>query len=184
MVCSVWVTYAVAARAQAEIASRIVQSSVSRVLVLQLALFLFPACGSEDPPASGDGGGAGAGSGSGGSTSSGTHAQLRFLHHDDWKDHLSTCAWISDYRIKFGANPIPVTAQIELMSDSLSEYVEVDGRSYQDSDVLHIFTCNKSQTSKQTLQLYGKFGIDLPLEPGKRYTVTLTGTAATFAEDP
>jgi len=42
----------------------------------------------------------------------------------------------------------------------------------------------KSQTSKQTLQLVGKFGVDLPLEPAKRYTVSLAGTAATLAEDP
>ena len=61
--------------------------------------------------------------------------------------------------------------------------MEVDGRTYEDSDVLHAFTCNKSQTSKQTQQLYGKFGIDLPLEPSKRYTATRGGTAATLAED-
>jgi len=160
-----------------------VQTSLRRILVFQFALVLLAACGSEAPPAGG-GGSAGAGPASGGSSNSASHAQLRFVYRDEWQDHLGTCAWISDYRIKFGANPIPVTAPIEVMSDSMSEYVEVDGRTYQDSDVLHIFTCNKSQTSKQTLQLYGRFGIDLPLEPAKRYTVTLAGTAATVAEDP
>ena len=109
---------------------------------------------------------------------------MRFLYLADWEEHLGSCAWITDYRLKFGANPIPVTAPIVVAPDSLSEYVEVDGRTYADSDVLHLFTCAKSQTSKQTLQLYGKFGIDLPLEPSKRYTVTLGGTAATLAEDP
>jgi len=109
---------------------------------------------------------------------------LRFLYRADWKDHLGACASISDYRIKFGAVPLPITAPIDVTPDALSQYVEVEGRTYEDSDVLHIFTCSKSQTSKQTQQLYGKFGVDLPLEPAKRYTVTLSGSAVILAEDP
>jgi hypothetical protein len=157
-----------------------VQTSVR--LVLQCSLLLAAGCGSEAPLDHGSAGGAA--SSSGGSPSSSAHAQLRFVYRTEWQDHLATCAWISDYRIKFGANPIPVSASIEVTPDSTSEYVEVDGRTYEDSDVLHVFTCNKTQTSKQTLQIYGKFGRDLPLEPAKRYTITLGGAAATLAEDP
>jgi hypothetical protein len=149
-----------------------------------MALVLLSACGADDRPENGAGGSAGAGSGSGGASNPTGKAQLRFLYRAEWQEHMGSCAWISDYRLKFAADPIPVTAPIEVTADSLSEYVEVDGRTYEDSDVLHIFTCSKSQTSKQTQQLYGKFGIDLPLEPSKRYTVTLAGTAATLAADP
>ena len=131
---------------------------------------------------SGVGAAAGGPAGSGGSTA-GT-AQLRFLYQPEWKDHLGNCPGISDYRIKFAANPVPVTASIEETADWLGPYVTVDGRTYEDADVLHIFSCNKSQTSKNTLQLFGRFGIDLPLEPSKRYTVTLAGTQASLAEDP
>ena len=106
------------------------------------------------------------------------------MYQADWQDHLGTCAWISDYRIKFGAIPVPVTATIDVESTEPTAYVEVDGRSYEDMDVLHVFTCSKSQTSKQTLQLYGKFGTDLALSPGHRYTVTLAGSTASLAEDP
>jgi len=106
------------------------------------------------------------------------------VYEADWKDHLSACVSISDYRIKFGAIPVPVTAPIDVTSSDPTEYVEVDGRTYADEDVLHIFTCSKSQTSKQTLQLFGKFGLDLPLSGGHKYTVTLAGSAATLAEDP
>jgi hypothetical protein len=105
------------------------------------------------------------------------------VYESDWKDHLGSCASIADYRIKFGANPIPVTATIDVTSSEPTAYVEVDGRSYADDDVLHVFTCSKSQTSKQTLQLFGKFGLDLPLFPAKKYTVTLSGSAASLLED-
>jgi hypothetical protein len=171
--------HAVAAHAHATIGSTIVPTSLR--LILQFSLIVLTACGSEDPIS---GGSAGSGSGSGGSPSAAARAQLRFVYRPEWKDRLGTCAWISDYRIKFGANPIAVTAPIEVVADSVSEYFEVDGRPYQDSDVLHICTCSKTQTSKQTLQVYGRFGLDLPLEPGKRYTLTLAGTGATLEQDP
>lgn len=134
----------------------------------------------------GDGptGGGGAPSGSAGSASTSAQAQLRFSYESDWKDHLGSCASISDYRIKFGANPVPVTATIDVTSAEPTEYVAVDGRTYADADVLHIFTCSKSQTSKQTLQLFGKFGADLELSPGHEYTVRLAGSAASLEEDP
>jgi len=105
------------------------------------------------------------------------------VYQSDWKDHLGTCAAISDYRIKFGAIPVPVTATIDVASTEPTAYVAVDGRTYQDMDVLHIFTCSKSQTSKQTLQLFGKFGTDLELSAGHKYTVTLAGSSATLEED-
>jgi hypothetical protein len=172
--------HAVAARARAAIRCKVVQTPVR--LALQFSLLLAVGCGSEAPLDHDSAGGAA--SGSGGSASASSHAQLRFVYRTEWQEHLATCAWISEYRIKFGANPIPVSAPVEVTPDSMSEYVEVDGRTYEDSDVLHVFTCNKTQTSKQTLQVYGKFGRDLPLEPAKRYTVTLGGSAATLAEDP
>jgi hypothetical protein len=103
-------------------AFRIVQTSLR--LFLQFTLVFVTACGSDEPSA--NGGSAGAGSGSGGSSSSAAHAQLRFQYRSEWQDHLGTCAWISDYRIKFGANPISVTAPIEVSPDSVSDYVQVD----------------------------------------------------------
>jgi hypothetical protein len=144
------------------------------------------ACGSSDGSADGASGSGSSPQESGGaaSGSSGEHAQIRFVYQADWKDHLGACASISDYRIKFGAIPVGVTATIDVTSDAPSAYVEVDGRTYADADVLHIFSCNKSQTSKQTLQLYSKFGVDLELSPTKKYTVTLAGSAASLAEDP
>lgn len=163
---------------------------------LLLSLAGFAGCGSggasENDGRGSGGAGSGGGSGGGavagaspgsGGSASGT-AQLRFLYQVEWKDHLGNCPGISDYRIKFGANPVPVTVSIEAMAGWLSPYATVDGRTYEDADVLHVFSCNKSQTSKQTLQLYGRFGTDLGLEPSKRYTVTLGGTMASLAEDP
>ena len=160
------------------------------------SLFIFVACSSSDGGSgdnvggrvSGGGagssaGGGGAGGSSGASNAAGT-AQLRFVYQADWAAHLGTCAAISDYRIKFAANPVPVTATIDLTPGSVSAYVSVDGRDYADADVLHIFTCSKSQTSKQTLQLFGKFGTDLSLVAQHKYTVTLAGSTATLAEDP
>lgn len=154
------------------------------------ALFVCVACSSDAGTSSGGGGGegptasGGGPSGNGGSAASSQRAQLRFLYESDWKDHLGACAAISDYRIKFGANPVPVTANIDVTSSEPTAYVEVDGRSYADADVLHVFTCSKSQTSKQTLQLYSKFGTDLELSPGHKYTVSLSGSVASLAEDP
>ena len=150
-------------------------------------LLVGVACSAEGGPQTSRGGGGstsgGGPSGSAGSASSSEHAQLRFVYQADWQEHLGTCAWISDYRIKFGANPVPVTATIDVASAEPTEYVEVDGRPYEDMDVLHVFTCSKSQTSKQTLQLYGKFGTDLQLSAGHEYTVTLAGSTATLSED-
>lgn|SRR6185369_831977 len=145
-------------------------------------LFVGVACSSDGGTQTGGGGGGP--SGNAGSASSSEPAQLRFVYESDWKDHLGTCASISDYRIKFGAIPVPVTATIDVTSTEPTAYVAVDGRTYVDMDVLHIFTCSQSQTSKRTLQLYGKFATDLPLAPGHRYTVTLAGSAAALAEDP
>lgn len=151
-------------------------------------LFFFAGCGSSDGGSPSGGGGAtgegGATSSNAGAPASGDHAQLRFVYETDWKDHLGACASISDYRIKFGAIPVPVTAPIDVTSSDPTEYVQVDGRTYADADVLHIFTCSKSQTSKQTLQLFSKLGTDLELTGGHKYTVTLAGSAATLAEDP
>ena len=110
---------------------------------------------------------------------------MRFLFKDDWKDHLAaSCAWISDYRLKFAGNPVPITVSIDVMADALTEYVRLDGGTYKDANVLHIFSCSQSQTSKQTKQLYGRFGADLDFEADKQYTVTLGGSVATVAEDP
>jgi len=159
-------------------------------------VFASSACSSNADDSEGNSGGSAGTSGgnpssaSGGSSNGGgasgaaQRAQIRFLYQTDWKDHLGTCAWISDYRIKFGATPVPVTAGIDVSAGALSAYVEVDGRTYTDDDVLHIFTCSKSQTSKQTLQLFGMFGTDLPLLPAHKYTLTLAGSAASIAEDP
>lgn len=97
---------------------------------------------------------------------------------------MGACTSISDYRIKFAATPVPVAATIDVTPGALTQYVEVDGRTYRDSDVLHIFTCSKSQTSKQTLQLFGMFGTDLALAPAHKYTVTLEGSMAGMVEDP
>lgn len=109
---------------------------------------------------------------------------MRFQYQAEWKDHLGSCAYISDYRIKFGAIPVPITVTIDATPDWLSEYVGLEGRTYKDSDVLHIFSCNQSQTSKSTKQIYSGFGTDLGFEAAKRYTVTLGGSVATLSEDP
>jgi hypothetical protein len=132
----------------------------------------------------GPSGGGGGPSGSGGAAGSGERAQVRFLYQADWQSHLGACMSISDYRIKFGATPVPVTATIDVTPGALTLYVEVDGRTYLDSDVLHIFTCSKLQTSKQTLQLFGMFGTDLAFAPARKYTVTLEGGVAGMALDP
>jgi hypothetical protein len=163
-----------------------------RLMVLSVFLVLpVAACGSgSDGGAGNHGGNAGAGgsgggpSGSGGAPGSGERAQVRFLYQADWQDHLGACMSISDYRIKFAATPVPVAATIDVTPGALTQYVEVDGRTYQDSDVLHIFTCSKSQTSKQTLELFGMFGTDLALAPAHKYTVTLEGNVAGTVEDP
>jgi hypothetical protein len=146
------------------------------------SLLVLAGCGSDG---SSPVGGAGAPSGGGGAPAANQGgAQVRFLYKDDWRQHLGSCAWISEYRLKFGGNPVPITVPIDLMADALGEYVALEGRSYKDEDVLHIFTCNQSQTSKQTKQDYGRFGVDLDFEAAKQYTVTLGGSAATVAEDP
>jgi hypothetical protein len=161
----------------------------SHFLTTLTFLFVCGACGSDGGTATGAGGegsssSGGGPSGSAGSASSSESAQLRFVYEADWKDHLRNCAWISDYRIKFGAIPVPVTATIDVNSAEPTAYVAVDGRPYKDVDVLHLFTCSKSQTSKQTLQLFSKFGTDLQLSAGHKYTVTLAGSAASLVEDP
>lgn len=166
------------------------------LLVAGFCLFMAAACsssggGTEDSTGGNsnqggaDGGSSSStgGSGSAGASNLAETAQLRFVYQADWATHLASCAAISDYRIKFGASPVPVTATIDL-TGAVGTYVSVDGRSYADADVLHIFTCSKSQTSKQTLQLFGKFGVDLPLMPAHKYTVTLAGSVATLTEDP
>jgi hypothetical protein len=146
-------------------------------------------CGSDGSANQDSVGGAGAGgAATGGASSSGgspgAGAEVRFRYQAEWKDHLGVCAYISDYRIKFGAIPVPITVPIDVTPDSLGEYVGIEGHTYADSDVLHIFSCNRSQTSKDTKQLYGRFGTDLGFEPSKRYTVTLGGDVATLSEDP
>jgi hypothetical protein len=145
-----------------------------------VALFALVGCGSAGPSATGGGG-----NGNGGAAAvSPDGAQVRFLFKADWEEHLGSCAWISEYRLKFAGNPVPVTVPIEVMADALGEYVGLEGRTYKDDAVLHLFSCNQSQTSKQTKQEYGRFGIDLDFEAAKHYTVTLGGSAATVAEDP
>jgi hypothetical protein len=161
-------------------------------MVLSVFLVLAAAaCGSSSDGGGGNtggnpgvGGGGGGPSGSGGAVGSGERAQVRFLYQADWQSHLGACMSISDYRIKFGATPVPVTATIDVTPGALTQYVEVDGRTYLDSDVLHIFTCSKSQTSKQTLQLLGMFGTDLAFAPARKYTVTLEGSVAGMVDDP
>lgn len=140
---------------------------------------LAAACGGGDSSSSTDGGAAGAGGSAGPST-----AEVRFAYQAEWKDHLGACASIADYRIKLGASPLPITVPIDATPGAVGAYVKLEGRKYADADVLHVFTCVKSQTSKQSLEGYGRFGIDLGLSPGKRYTVTLGGTVATLVEDP
>jgi hypothetical protein len=160
------------------------------VLASFLTLFIATACGSDGSGGTGGGGGGGQGGetsasgGSGGTASTGQTAQVRFAYQADWKDHLGVCASISDYRIKFGAIPVPITVSIDVTPDSIGDYVELEGRLYKDADVLHIFSCNRSQTSKDTKQAYGRFGTDLSLAPEQRYTVTLGGDAATLTVDP
>jgi hypothetical protein len=152
-----------------------------------LALLVLAGCSSDGSSAPGGGGAASGGAGAGGGGAPAVSeggAQVRFLYQEDWQAHLGSCAWISEYRIKFGGNPLPVTVTIDLMADALGQYVALEGRTYKDADVLHIFTCNQSQTSKQTKQLYGRFGTDLNFESAKQYTVTLGGDAAIVAEDP
>jgi hypothetical protein len=104
---------------------------------------------------------------------------VRFRYEADWATHLGPCGTLRDYRLKFGANPVPVSARIDVTMDGPGEYVWLDGRTYKDEDVLHIYTCNGA--SKQE---FGLLGTDLPLAPARRFTVTLGGTAATVAEEP
>lgn len=144
-----------------------------RLLCSIATLCLCAGCGSGSSS-----GNNGSGGGGGGGASNTGSAQVRFLYQDTWKDHLG-CTSVSDYRIKFGAVPTPITVPIDVTSGSPGQYVALEGRTYKDADVLHIFTCGTS--SKQD---YGLFGTDLALAPSKRYTVTLGGTAATLAEDP
>ena len=133
---------------------------------------------------SSSGGSSGASSGDGGGTGTQGSAQVRFRYKAEWKDHLGACPSISDYRIGFGAIPTPINVSIDATPDSLGQYIGLEGRTYKDADVLHTFSCNQSQTSKSTMQLYSRFGTDLALVASKRYTVTLGGTAATLTEDP
>jgi hypothetical protein len=141
-----------------------------------LFLSLLAGCGS-DTSSTPDGGAGGQGSASG-------VAQVRFRYQAEWKDHLGACPAISEYRIKFGATPSPISVPIDVTPDSLGEYVGLEGGTYKDSNVLHIFTCIQSQTSKQTKELYGSFGADLSFEASKKYTVTLGGSLATVTEEP
>lgn len=124
--------------------------------------------------------GCGSGDGGGSSTDAADSAgaRLRFQYDTTWAAHLG-CTSIRDYRIKFGASPVPVTAAIDVMSTAPGAYVEVDGRTYPDADVLHLYTCDGSSE-----QNFGRFGTDLALVGGKRYTVTLSGAAAMIVEDP
>jgi hypothetical protein len=146
------------------------QARMRVLLSASLALCLLVGCGSDSSSSGG---------GDGGVPSAQAGAQVRFRYKADWKDHLGACATISNYRIKFGATPTPITVPIDVTADSLGQYVALEGRTYKDSDVLHAFSCNTS-----TKEEYGRFGADLSLAPSKRYTVTLGGTAATVAEDP
>src|SRR4051812_40138467 len=109
----------------------------SHFLTTLTLLFVSVACSSDGgTPSDGSGGSStssgGGPSGSAGSAASSAGAQLRFVYQSDWKDHLGTCAAISDYRIKFGAIPVPVTATIDVASTEPTAYVAVDGRTYQD----------------------------------------------------
>jgi hypothetical protein len=159
-----------------------------RILFSFCLALLLVACGSDGSSPGGSGGApsasGGAPGGGGGAAIAQGKAQVRFLYQAGWEQRLGSCAWISDYRLKFGGNPLPITVPIDVMADALGEYVGLEGRTYEDADVLHIFSCSQSQTSKQTKQEYGRFGADLSFEADKRYTVTLGGSAATVAEDP
>lgn len=141
------------------------------------ALLVLAACGDSDTTAAG-GAGSGGGGNAGGGSSSTTKAQVRFAYATDWNAHLG-CSAVADYRIKFGASPVPITVPIDTTADSTTPYVELEGRLYADADVLHIYTCDGT-----TDEQFGVFGVDLTLEPAKSYTVTLAGAAATVSEDP
>jgi hypothetical protein len=131
---------------------------------------LLAGCGSESSNS--------AASSDAGTASSASTAEVRFRYQADWNTHLG-CASLRSYRIQFGAIPVPVSATIDLTAGSVGQYVTVDGRTYKDADVLHLYDCGGS-----TKQEYGRFGIDLPFAAEKRYTVTLSGAAATVVEDP
>jgi hypothetical protein len=139
---------------------------------LASTIFLLAGCGSDssNSAASSDAGT--------GTSSSASTAQVRFRYQTDWNTHLG-CASLRSYTIEFGAIPVPVDARIDLTAGSVGQYVTVDGRTYKDADVLHRYDCGGS-----TKEEYGRFGIDLPFAASKRYTVTLSGAAATVAEDP
>jgi hypothetical protein len=135
---------------------------------------LLVGCGSDGSPSGGpDGGGGG-----GGQQSTETRARVRFGYEADWATHLGPCTTLRDYRLKFGAIPVPISAPIDVTKDGPGEYVWLDGRTYEDEDVLHIYTCNGA--SKQE---FGLLGTALPLAPAKQFTVTLSGTVATIVED-
>ena len=140
-----------------------------------VALSLVTACGSDS--SGGNPGGTASGTDGGGSTAQGT-AQVRFRYQIDWNTHLG-CTSVSNYKITFGATPTPVDVPIDVTDGALGQYATVDGRPYKDADVLHTYSCDGS-----TKENYGRFGTDLALAASKRYTVTLSGTAATVAEDP
>jgi hypothetical protein len=154
-----------------------VHCCLSLVCYLAGASTLLLGCGS-------DGSGTESPGGAAGTSNSVGSAQVRFLYKADWKDHLGACPGIADYRIKFGGIPVPITVPIDTTPDALGEYVGLEGRTYKDNDVLHIFTCVKSQTSKQTQQAYGRFGTDLSFSAAQRFTVTLGGSVASVAQDP
>ncbi len=113
-------------------------------------------------------------------------AQLRIKYETSWDATLAQgkCTSIRDYRIKFGSLPVGTDFNITQTQDALTAYKTVDGRTYKDADVLHLYTCVKSTTSSTSVQEFGRLGTDLPLAPGKKYTLSLGGAAATLAEDP
>jgi hypothetical protein len=148
------------------------------LLSVSFALSLLTACGSDS--SSGKTGGADGGA----SPVTSGLAQVRFRYEADWKDHLGACPTIADYRIKFGATPVPITVSIDVTPGSLGAHAGLEGRTYKDGDVLHVFSCRQSQTSAATKELYGKFGTDLTFVASRHYTVTLAGTVAAVAEDP
>jgi len=123
--------------------------------------------------------GSGSGSHAPDGASGSAGAEVRFSYQADWANHLG-CASISSYQIQFGAIPTPVSFNIDTTTGAPGSYKTVDGRTYRDADVLHIYTCSDGTDH----QNYGRFGIDLPFASSKRYTVTLAGAAATYVEDP
>jgi hypothetical protein len=150
------------------------------------ATALFGCSSGSDPVGGGgvDGGGASNVPQEPGGGGSAGDAKMRVVLAPDWAPKGQSCKSFGNYKLAFATVKAGIGPTISaLPTADPNAYKTVDARTITDKSVLHQFRCVKDAGSADE-QLYGLLGIDLALENGKKYTLTLTGSTAALAVDP